>query len=414
MCRRFVSPGLLLLLLSCVAVCPAADWSRFRGPNGSGVAAGTLPKIDPKSPLWKAEIPGKGRSSPIVVAGKVYLQTASIDGTTRTVLCLNAADGKLEWSKDVPGAPARTHAKNSLASGTPASDGEQLYCVWWDGSGVSLHAYDLKGQEKWRTSLGGYTSQHGPGFSPMVHNGLVYVNVDDDQRAELIAVDSKTGEKKWVAPRKKERACYSTPFILKRPGHPEELVLGTTHLITSYEPASGKVNWEYAVDWPRGKMPLRVIAHPVYSAGLIVMSSGDGSGSRYMVAIDPDKKQPAKVWDMAQAALPYVPCLLATDELLFWLGDKGGSFAVCADAKTGKIHFSERVSSKEPSASPIMVGDKILTIAEDGEMVVFKAGKEFEEVARVKLGEGVFASPAVAEGKLFVRGVTHLYCFGTK
>jgi outer membrane protein assembly factor BamB len=393
----------------------AADWARFRGPNGSGVAEGPMPPIDPKAPLWKVEIPGKGVSSPIVVGGKVYLQTASKDGKTRTLLCLNAADGTAAWTKDVPGRTASTHAKNSLASSTPACDGAQIYCVWWDGSAVALHAYDLAGNEKWGTSLGGYVSQHGPGFSPVLHGGLVYVNVDDDEHAELVALDAKTGEKKWIAPRKHVRASYSSPFILKRGNRPAELVLGTTTAITSYDPATGKVNWNYDVPWPAGMMPLRVICQPVYVAGLVVMSCGDGSGARYMVAIDPEKNPVAKVWDSnTKGTLPYVPCFLVKGDLLFWIGDKAAGYACCADAKTGKVLFSERITTKEPSASPVMVGNEILMIAEDGEMVVFSAAKEYDEVARAKLGEGVAASPAVADGKLFVRGTSHLFCFGKK
>lgn len=402
------------LAVSCVAWTGAADWSQFRGPNGTGVAPGPLPDIDPKAPLWKTAIPGKGRSSPVVVAGKVYLQTAAADGSTRTLLCLNAADGKIEWSRDVQGTTAPTHAKNSLASSTPACDGERIYCVWWDGSGVALHAYDLKGNEIWRTSLGGFNSQHGPAFSPMVHKGIVYVNVDDDDRAEIVAVDARTGEKKWFAARKNDRACYSTPVVVRRSGHPEEVVLATTHVITSYEPATGRVNWEYTIHWPAGSKPLRVIGHAVYASGLVIVSSGDGGGSRYMVAVDPERQPPVKAWDLAQNTLPYVPCILTKGDRLYWLGDKAGGYAVAAEPKSGKILFSERVTTKEPSASPILVGDDILMVAEDGEIVVFKAADKYEEVARCRLGEGVIATPAVAEGRLFIRGHTHLYCFGKK
>ena len=408
-----------LAALSCstltLSLAPAADWSRFRGPNGSGVAEGVLPKIDPKKPLWKVEIPGKGVSSPIVVGGKVFLQTGAKDGKTRTLLCLDASNGNTLWTKDVPGEPAqpkKLHNKNSLASSTPTSDGESLYCVWWDGAAVALNAYDMNGKEKWRASLGGWDSQHGPGSSPVLHGGLVFVNVDDDDHAELIAFDAKTGERKWIAERKKERACYTTPYILKRGDKPEELILGTTHVITSYQPATGKINWEYQVTWPPGKMPLRVIGHPVYAGGLMVMSCGDGNGSRYMLAIDPDKRTPAKVWDLSRGSLPYVPCMLVKNDLVFWIGDTPSGFACCAEAKTGKLLFDEQISTKPPSASPVMVGDQILTIAEDGEIVVFKAEKEFEQVTKVKLGEGVFASPAVADGRLYIRGTTHLFCFG--
>jgi hypothetical protein len=153
----------------------------------------------------------------------------------------------------------------------------------------------------------------------------------------------------------------------------------------------------------------------VYVGGLIVMSSGDGSGARYMVAVDPEGREPTKVWDLnTKDVLPYVPCFLVKDERLYWIGDKAGGWACCADPRTGKILFSERATTKEPSSSPVMVGDEIMMVAEDGEVVVFKAAKEYDEVARVKLGEAVFASPAVADGKLFIRGMKHLYCFGKK
>ena len=409
---RFVFCSVMTLALA-ITLTQAADWPRFRGPNGTGVAEGPMPDIDPAKPLWKTKIPGKGVSSPIIVGGKVYLQSASLDGKTRMLVCVKASDGKIEWTKELESEKGKTHAKNSMASGTPACDGAQIYCQWWDGSGVSLNAYDLTGKELWRASLGSYVSQHGPGFSPMIHDGLVFVNVDDDEHAELVAFDAKTGEKKWIAERKHVRACYSTPFILQRPGKGTELILGTTTAITSYNPTSGKVNWEYPIVWPKGEMPLRVIGHPVYAAGLLVVYCGDGSGSRYMAAIDPDaKKQPTKVWDLRKET-PYVPCVLVKGDKLFWIGDKG--IATCADAKTGKAVWAEKVfENSDVTASPVMMGDKILMISEKGEVAAVKADKEFEDPAKVMLGEKVFASPAAADGKVFIRGESTLFCFGKK
>jgi len=392
---------------------PAADWSRFRGPNGSGVGEGTLPPIDPKKPFWKTPIPGKGISSPIIVKGKIFLQTGAMDGKTRSLLCLDAANGKTLWTKDVPGSPAKPksiHPKNTLASSTPASDGEQVYCVWWDGAALSLSAYDLSGNERWSSSLGGWDSQHGPGSSPVVHGGMVYVNIDDDEHAELVAFDAKTGDRKWIAERKHYRASYTTPLVLKRGSRPDELLLGTTTAITSYDPATGKVNWEFELPWPKGSKILRVIGHPVYVAGLLVMSGGDGDGSRFMIAVDPEKK--TKVWGLDRKSLPYVPCMLVKDDLLFWIGDKPGGQAACAEPRTGNVLYSEEITTLPPSSSPVLVGDKILMVAEDGQIVVFKAAKELDVVSNVKLGEGVFASPALADGRLYIRGTKHLYCFG--
>lgn len=412
MIRTLFLSSLVLALTLALSAAEAADWPRFRGPNGTGAVEGPLPEINPTKALWKVKLPGKGVSSPIIVNGKIYLQSASLDGKTRMLLCLSAADGKPVWTKELPGDKAKTHAKNSLASGTPACDGTQIYCQWWDGSAVSLGAYDLTGKQLWQASLGSYVSQHGPGFSPMVHNGMVFVNVDDDEHAELVAFDAKTGEKKWFAERKHVRASYPTPFILERTGKAPELILGTTTALTSYDPATGKVNWEYTMVWPKGEMPLRMIGHPVYAGGLLVVYTGDGSGSRYMAAIDPEKKTPAKVWDLKKDT-PYVPCVLVKGDRLFWVADKG--LATCADAKTGKALWAERVfENSDVTASPVMVGDKIVMISEKGEVAVVKADKEFEEPTKVSLGEKVYSSPAVADGKVFIRGETHLFCFGKK
>ncbi|MCS7020406.1 MAG: PQQ-like beta-propeller repeat protein [Gemmataceae bacterium] len=409
--RSLLSTGMVF----CIGVVVlAADWDRFRGPNGSGIAEGPMPSIDPAQPLWKVTLPGKGNGSPIVVAGRIYLQSASSDGGQRWLICLDAAEGKTLWTRSVPGSAAKTHVKNSLASSTPASDGQRLYCVWWDGSTVAIHAYDLDGKELWRTPLGSFVSQHGPGFSPIVHKGIVYVNVDDDEHAELVALDAATGARLWKAPRKKERACYSTPFLLQRPGKPEAIVVGTTHQITAYEPKQGKILWNYTLTWPKGQMPLRVIGHPVYVADRLIMACGDGSGARYMIALDLTTDPPRKAWELQRGSLPYVPCMLTRDNLLFWIGDYRGSYATCADPTTGKILFSEQIMIKETSASPILMGDRILAIADTGEYVIFKAQREFEEIAKGQLGQKVIATPAAANGRLYIRGETHLFCFGPR
>lgn len=413
--RRLLLPSCVMLALT-LSLSPASDWPRFRGPNGTGVAEGTLPAIDAKSAMWKTALPGRGVSSPIVVGGKLFVQSASEDGSKRMLLCINAADGKTLWTKELPGKKVGTHAKNSLASATPAGDGERVYCVSWDGDTLTLLAFDVAGKELWSQPLGGFVSQHGPGHSPVVYNGLVFVSVDEDGdkggHALLSAFDARTGDKKWAVARKPYRASYSTPFLLERPGKPAELVLGTTTAISSYEPATGKVLWSYPIAWPAGQMPLRVVGSPIYANGLIVCCCGDGGGSRYMIAIDPDGQQPTKVWDVNKGPTPYVPCTLVKGDLLFWIADNG--IACCADTKTGKRLWEERISNKEVTASPVMVGDEILVIAEPGQVFVLKADKEFDLVRKTDLGQAVAASPAVADGKVYVRGATHLFCFGKK
>lgn len=409
---------LLLAALSLSLSLPllAADWPRFRGPNGTGTADGTLPTPDADHLLWKVPIPGKGNSSPVVVKGKVYLQSSTDEGKKRTLFCIDAGTGKVDWSRDVAGKPVPTksggvHPKNNPAAGTPACDGERVYCAFWDGSTVALHAFDVAGKPLWEKPLGGWAGQHGPGISPVVHAGLVYVSVDDDEHAELSAFDARTGDKKWGVTRKHERASYSTPFLMQRPGKPAELFLGTTTALTAYEPATGKVVWSYQPTWGKGEMPLRVVGSPLYAEGLVVCFFGDGSGKRYGMAVDPNGGQPTKVWEMKRD-VAYVPCALTKNDLLFWVWDKG--VACCAELKTGKLVWDTRLFAKDVTSSPVMVGDQILAISESGEVAVFKAGREFDRVHTGSIGEGVMSSPALADGKLFVRGVNHLFCYGMK
>ena len=405
----------VILSLAFALSLTGADWPRFRGPNGTGIAEGPLPEIDATAALWKVAVPGKGVSSPIVVGGKVFVQSAT--ESKRLLICLDASNGKTLWTKELLGKTAHTHGKNSLASGTPASDGERVYCVSWDGESLSLHTYDFTGKELWQQPLGGFVSQHGPGHSPAVYNGLVYVNVDEDGdkggKAMLYAFDAKTGDKKWGVVRKPHRSSYSTPFLLERAGKPTELVLGTTTAITSYEPATGKVLWSHPIEWPAGKMPLRVVGSPVYADGVIVCYCGDGGGDRYTIAIDVDSKQPVKIWEVKKGPTPYVPCMIAKGELLYWIADNG--VPCCAEAKTGKMLWEEgRLSGKDVTASPLLAGDEMLVITENGECFVLKADKKFELIRQTKLGEPVLASPALVDGRLFIRGEKHLYCFGKK
>src|SRR5262249_2250571 len=140
----------------------AADWTRFRGPNGTGISDDKdVPvKWKAENVLWKKELPGTGHSSPIVVKGKVILQAATLK--ERMLVCYDAATGKLLWQKGVSGARGRTHPKSSLASSTPCSDGERVYIVFWDGESIALRAYTLDGKPAWNQPLGKFKSQHGP------------------------------------------------------------------------------------------------------------------------------------------------------------------------------------------------------------------------------------------------------------
>jgi outer membrane protein assembly factor BamB len=410
----------------------AADWDRFRGPDGLGTAPDTdLPvNIGPNEILWKTPIPGRGNSSPIVSRGKVFLQTSTDDNRRRALVCVDAATGKVEWSKDVKGGPPshRIHDKNSMASSTPAADGERVYAVFWDGKNISLTGWDYAGNQLWAKELGTFKSQHGPGLSPMVVDNRVILNVDQDDLAEVQAFDPKSGELVWKKSRTAYRACYTTPFVLHRDGK-SEVIVSSTAGVTAYDPKDGAVNWNWtwvwkpAADAPKGKGkggpggPLRQVGGPIFHDGLIFCISGDGGGDRHMVAIKPgttgDVTDSALLWEKKKGTA-YVPMVLASGPYLFWIADKENK-AICAEAKTGKVMWEERLpGSKSVSASPVLVNGKVYSVNEDGRIAVFAAEPKFHLLAEAALKEDVFASPAVADGRLYVRGANHLFCIGTK
>lgn len=403
----------VLSLALAAGVAAAGDWPRFRGPNGTGVAD------DPKTPtkwtkadvLWSTPIPGVGHSSPVVVGDRVFLQSASAKGDKRLLVCVKASDGKVAWTREVDAQFGKIHKKNSLASSTPAADAERVYACVWDGKGVSVYAYDFDGKKAWSTPLGDYDSQHGAGMSPVVVGGKVFVNFDQDGAAEVVALDAKTGEKKWSASRKAYRACTSTPITRLLPDGKLELVVSSTAGVAGYDPDTGNVNWKWDWKWAGGKQALRTVASAVMVGDAVVTASGDGSGTRSTVAVTPGPKSEL-VWEKTKDT-PYVPCPVAKGDHLYWIRDDG--FATCADAKTGNVVWSERVFSGGVSSSPILVGDVVLGIDEKGKAVAFKANpKECEVVGESTVGETVFASPAAAGGKLFIRGGEHLFCIGKK
>jgi outer membrane protein assembly factor BamB len=389
----------------------ADNWGRFRGPQGLGISGDRDVPVRwnaRENLLWQAALPGVGHSSPVVWGEHVFLQSASADGKERWLLCLDAATGKLHWSRSAPGGRGRTHQRNTPASSTPAADGERVYAVFWDGKGLNLCAYDFKGGRVWQRDLGPFRSQHGPGLSPVVARGKVILADDQDGSAVVLAFDGRTGRKVWQAERKAFRACYSTPLVLDSPGEGTDLVVASTAGLTSYDPDSGAVRWHFT--WTFPGMPLRTVGSPVATAGLVFATSGDGRGDRDMIAVKRGGQGDVTGTHLAwqdRRHFPYVPSLLAWEGRVYAVTDQG--VASCHEAETGKEVWTRRLG-RPVSASPVLVNGIIYAPAEDGTVYVFKAADTFQLLARNRVGEPVFASPAVANNRLFIRGQQHLFC----
>jgi outer membrane protein assembly factor BamB len=388
-----------------------ADWPRFRGPNGTGTADGPVPvRWTATDVLWKTPLPGIGHSSPVLGSGRVFAQSAAKDGSARWLLCLDAANGKVLWKQEAPARKAHINPRNSLASSTPAIDGERVYAVFWDGDNVSLAAYDYQGAALWQRDLGGFKSQHGPAFSPVVVDGKVVVCDDQDGSAVLLAFDARSGKPVWQVQRKAYRACYSVPFV-RDTGAGKELIVVTTAAVSGYDPASGAEKW--FCTWPHpARMPLRTVSSPILADGLVIATAGDGGGDRLCIAVKPgghgDVTADARAW-VDRKAFPYVPSLLSQGEYIFSVNDAG--LAACFRAATGEAVWQERLGSPV-TASPILAGSKVYVVAEDGSVFVFEAGPAYKLLARNEVGEPVSATPAAEGGRLYIRGQNHLFCIG--
>lgn len=419
--QRSISVGVLGVVLAGFLSCllppaNATDWPRFRGPNGTGISndAGVPIEIGESSNLlWKVEIPGLGNSSPIVSKRHIFLQTASDDGSGRLLLCLDLANGKQLWTKPAPGTTAHTHPKNTLASCSAAADGTRVYMPFWDGQRLSMSAYDFDGKHAWTRDLGPFPSgQHGAGHSPIVVDGKVILANDQDGLAEVVAVDAANGDVVWRTLRKPFRSSFSTPMLLERPGVAPEIVVTSTDGVSGYD-VNGAEKWRWV--WESNTIQLRTVGSPIFSQGIVFFSGGNGPGDRHAVAVNLNQigstHSPNLAWEMRKD-FPYVPCMLSRGEHLYFINDLG--IAGCYVAKTGEKVWHNRLPGGNVTASPVMVENRIYAFSESGGVSVFAADPTFELLASAKLDEGVMASPAVADGRLLVRGKHHLYCFGSK
>ncbi len=431
-----VLPWLLVAFL--LPFCPASilageatkqvNWERFRGPNGTGTSDDkTIPLTfgGNENILWKVELPGAGNGSPIVWGKHLFLQAASNDGKQRNLLCLDTTDGKIRWQKSISAAGAKIRADSSLASSTPTTDGKAVYVSFWDGKDVVLSAYDFEGNALWSKNLGTFNSQHGPGASPILYKDLLILANDMDKDdfttrvpnvrpSILMALDKRTGRLVWETPRVAERACYSAPFLLQRPGQKEpELVVTSTTAVTGYNVETGSKLWEVK-GWQEHavKVPMRTVATPALVGDILCVCSG-GDAGRFAIGLDlrgaGSATGPQRVWENRKD-FPYVPSPLARGEHVYFVNDAG--FAGCYQARTGERIWFERLGGAGFHSSPLLIDGKIYATNVAGNVYVFAAEPTFRLLARNELGETVRATPAVADGRFYIRGERHLFCVG--
>lgn len=412
-----ISRCLAFALLLTTMVAPTkparADWSRFRGENGQGVidqCKVPLPWTD-SDVAWKINLPGKGNGSPIVFGNKVFIMSAEAE-SKRHALAYDLATGKELWRKSFATAKHGVHSKSSYASSTPCANANSVFFAWASPENLTVKAFSHDGVEQWTKDFGRYISSHGFGGSPIVvDDKLILSNNQDAEElpegvapgdSSVVALDVKTGNVIWQTPRKSVRTSYGVPSVLEEDGQKVLIFAETGDGVFALDAATGRQLWNNKV------FTKRSVSCPVIVGDIAISTEGSGGGGNILFGVNL-KGNHELAFEIKNTIAPYVPTPVAKGELLFLWADKG--IVTCASATNGETFWSERIGGNV-STSPVIAGDKLIGIDEEGTVTILSASRSFQQLGKVKLGETTRSTPLVAENYLLIRTDTKLICIG--
>ena len=468
--KHMVLGRIALALLCSACVAAASDWTRFRGPNGTGVAeVGPLPVVfGPDSNLaWETELP-PGKSSPVVTDSKVFV--TAWHGQQLLTIALDRETGRELWRRAAPARRTETmHRLNDEASPTPVTDGTNVYAFF---GGYGLVAYDGEGSELWTLPLGPFTNFHGMGASPILADGKLVLVCDQDLDAYVIAVDPANGEILWRRPRPDFVHSFSTPVVHESGDGGREIIVPGSYRMMSYAP-DGRELWRLdgltyqvksgpVVDgdrlffngWaPGGEPAVRLELPPFREMHERFDANGDLELTREEVPADwlpgnwemHDRNKNGTMnerdWEHYRArrvsenscmavqlggrgnvtethtlwrhrkSLPDVASPLLYREVLYLV--RNGGIVTALEPDSGKVLKQGRLREALEGfyASPVAGDGKVYMVSDAGKVVVIEAGRDWKVLQTNDLGEDVYATPALADGGLLIRTKTRLYCF---
>jgi outer membrane protein assembly factor BamB len=443
----------------------AADWPQFRGPNGSGVAPDRdLPvQFGPdRNVAWKVKVP-PGTSSPVVAGNRLFL--TAFEGDQRIVLCLDAASGAALWRRASAKNRAEVfHPKHGAATPTPAVHGRNVYVFFPE---IGLISYDFNGKERWRVPLGPFHSIQGMAASPILAGGNVILVVDQTQDSYVAAFDARSGKRRWKQNRPSGfLGGYSTPVVYRPPRGPDHVTVSGALELTAYRVDTGEKVWWirgltnapasspvlhgrelYVHEPPGDKMPFltqldknkdgRIAPDEAASDPIMLriltsidrewgdqdgaldaaewdkaFGSFQGNGGLAAIRLDGrgDVSRTHVRWNYKKS-LPYVPSILLYQGVIYVV--RGGGILTALNPENGEVLRQDRLKDAidEYYASPVAAGGKVYFVSEQGKVTVVKAGPQWEILATNDLGEECRATPAIANGRLYIRGQETLYCF---
>jgi outer membrane protein assembly factor BamB len=416
----------------------AADWPQFRGPGADGQAAGPAPAAwaPDKNVVWKSDVPGFAWSSPVVVGDSVFVTAADADGLKVptapdfnplvmmtagkppdqiyrwSVVCLDRASGSRKWSRVVAERkpPIAKHPTNTFATETPAADGERVYAVF--ASIGLVVAFDRTGAEVWRRDIGVHKTGvgFGTGSSPLLAEGRLFVQWDNEEKSALYALDPATGRDVWVVQRP-TKTSWASPYLWRTASRNELITCGEGR-VTSYDPASGKVLWEL------GGIGNAFTASPVADRDRLYFgNSGPGSPGPLLAVkagasgdlTGKTKTSDQFAWSRLKAG-PGMPSPVLLEGKLYIASQ--GTLS-CYDAATGEpVYVKERLPrARGITATPLVAGGKLYLLDETGRFFEVTPGPSLNAREVAKLEDGLFwSTPALVDGRLFVRGANHVFC----
>lgn len=416
----------------------AQNWPHWRGPRSTGATLNGDPPLDwneeeAKNIQWKTPIPGRGHSTPIVWDDMVFLTSAvpvgnalpphpstapgnhdNLSVTHRhkfVVLALDRSSGKILWTKTLREAlpHEQGHSTASLASNAPVTDGKYLFAFF--GS-FGIYCLDLKGNLLWEEHFGIMQSRHGhgEGSSPALYQDTLIVVWDHEGESFIVALDKRTGEKKWLQVRD-EVTSWSSPIIVEHAGKPQVVVSGTSR-VRGYDLASGKVIWEC------GGLSANIVASPVSGSGMIY--AGSSYEKKALLAIqlegaEGDITGTDRVAWSRRRGTPYVPSPLLYDGGLYFLTHYQGILtrveAVTGQDLPGPMRLAE---VGNVYSSPVAAAGRIYITGLNGTTAVISSGEKPRRLAINRISESVSGSAAISGRYLFLRGENHLYCLAER
>jgi outer membrane protein assembly factor BamB len=389
-----------------------SDWPCWRGPQGNGMAssdqAPPLQWSKSENVLWKATIPGRGHSSPVVVGNRVIVATADEDRDTQSALCFDRSSGDRRWQTLVHqgGLVRKGNKKSTAASATAACDGDRIFINFLNADAVYTTALDLDGKRLWQTKVSDFATHQGFGSSPMLYGPYIFISTDSRSGGVVAALDRVSGRIVWQAPRP-EKANYASAIVLHAAGQ-DQLVIHGCDLVASFEPLTGKKLWELEGATTECVTTLVTDGERIFVSG--------GWPRKHVQAVLADGSAKT-VWE--NNVQVYVPSMIVKDGNLFAVQDAG--VASCWNGATGAELWKERLGGTF-TASLVLVGENLFATNESGQTFIFKASpSKFELVAENKLGDEVYATPAICGSRIYMRVVERwgeqrqemLYCLGT-